>query len=56
MDDFYCDNPECGCRKPRSFWIELSREGNPTGNICWAYYPKDKPMDGNWIKVSEVKE
>jgi uncharacterized protein (DUF2164 family) len=38
------------------YWIEVDRENkNPTGNICWAYYPGDRPIVGTWIKVREVK-
>lgn len=52
-----CNEPECSCNKPRSFWVEMDEDwANPTGNICWAYYPLDKPTNGNYIKVSEVKE
>lgn len=52
-DNDRCDNLECSCRKPRSFWIELDEYGEPTGNLCWAYYPDDKPIKGQWIKVIE---
>lgn len=55
IEVFRCDNRECGCNKPRSFWIELDKAGNPTGAICWAYYPDDKPITGFWIKVAEVE-
>jgi hypothetical protein len=39
------------------YWIEIDLETkNPTGRICWAFYPQDKPAIGYWIKVREVKE
>lgn len=42
----------------REFWVQMSEEGeygNPT-DICWAYYPSDKPTEGVWIKVVEIIE
>lgn len=46
--------PSCSCAK--EYWIEVDPETyNPTGKICWAYYPDDKPINGFWIKVKEVK-
>jgi len=43
---------------PDHYWIELDpRTGNPTGNVCYAYYyPGDKPIVGLWILVEEVEE
>lgn len=46
----------------KKYWLEVDLEtGNPTGNVCWAYYgekdkPMDKPINGHWILVREVKE
>ena len=53
-----CDNKECGCNKPRSYWLEIDPQtGNPKGSVCWAYYGiNDKPIVGNWILVREVEK
>jgi hypothetical protein len=47
-----CGDPNCGCHV-RRFWIELDDAGNPTGEVCWAYFEGDKPLKGNWLKVEE---
>jgi hypothetical protein len=54
-DEDKCANTECGCHRPRSFWVELDKDGNPTGEICWDYYSDDKPIVGVWIRVQEVQ-
>jgi hypothetical protein len=51
---YNCSNPDCECNKPRAFWVQLDDNGNPI-DICWSYYPGDRPMIGNWIKVREEK-
>ncbi len=34
------------------YWIEVDPETkDSTGNICWAYYPGDKPAKGYWLEV-----
>lgn len=45
----------CGCEKQywRQYWIELDKDGEPTGHICSAFYRGDRPMEGNWILVRE---
>lgn len=41
---------------PRRYWLEVDLEtGNPTGEVCWAYYGEaDRPIEGCWILVEEV--
>lgn len=42
--------------KPRKYWIEIDPvTSNPTGEICWAYYADDKPLEGNWLLVQECE-
>jgi hypothetical protein len=48
-----CSNLDCPCNKPKTFWLELDDNENPTGKWEYAYYPDDKPMSGKWIKVVE---
>lgn len=51
-----CKNLNCSCNLPRKFWIEMTEDNeNPTGNLCWSWYPDDKPIIGNWIEVEEIK-
>ena len=43
--------------EPKEYWVEVDPETfNPTGNVCWAYYESDKPIEGHWIKVRKVNE
>ena len=43
--------------RPRDYWIEIDEDGLPTGHACSAYYGvNDKPMEGTWILVREVKD
>jgi len=54
-----CSDKSCSCNKAPAYWIEIDpKNGNPIAEhgICWAYYPDDKPMAGNWIKVRMVEE
>jgi hypothetical protein len=45
------------CPKIAEYWVEVDRETkNPTGNVCWAYYPGDRPSKGYWVKVRETGE
>jgi hypothetical protein len=37
------------------YWIEVDFNGMPLGGICFAYFPDDKPIEGTWILVEEVK-
>lgn len=40
----------------KKFWVEMTPDNeNPTGQICWNYYPDDKPIEGNWIEVQEIE-
>jgi hypothetical protein len=51
-------NSECSCNKPRRYWLEVdAKNGNPISetSVCWAYYPDDRPVEGNWILVEERK-
>jgi len=51
-----CNNLDCPCNKPRTFWVQIDPDsGNPIG-ICWAYYTDDRPIEGNWIKVVDTGE
>ncbi len=53
------DCPEKPYEPPKvaQYWVEVDpATKNPTGRVCWAYYPGDEPADGTWIKVREVKE
>lgn len=39
------------------YWVQVNpKTKNPTGNICWAFYPDDRPTVGHWIKVTENKD
>ena len=39
------------------YWIGVDKKtGNPTGDVCWAYYPEDRPVVGFWIKVKWTGE
>lgn len=40
--------------KPIRFWIEVNEDCVPTGGVCFAHYPDDKPMEGRWLLVEEV--
>ena len=54
-DDFdRCDDQDCMCNNPRRFYVGLDEMGNPNGEVCWAYYPDDKPVSGEWVLVEEV--
>ncbi len=41
---------------PRRYWLEIDPEtGNPTDQVCWAYYGEsDRPIEGYWILVEEI--
>lgn len=51
--DQKCTHKECACNRPRAFWVQIDDEGNPS-DICWSYYPEDKPQLGEWIEVQEI--
>jgi len=37
------------------YWVEVDPQTkNPTGNICWAYYPSDRPSVGYWLEVIQT--
>ena len=42
--------------KIAEYYVEIDPETkNPTGNVCWAYYPEDRPAVGTWLKVKETE-
>ena len=53
-----CSCNECSQKFLTSpeYWMEVNNfeEKYPTGNICFAYYTGDRPVEGNWIFVKEI--
>ena len=35
---------------PLKYWIEVDFNKMPTGKVCFATYPGDKPAVGHWLE------